>query len=199
MEKFVPQSPDKFLKKEADMTVARFGHINAIVDEQNTIADDVTTLETTVTSLSGAVSNMELEYTEFTLTSLTLLTGLSGGVTVLDSLPANQYYDIDTVILEYTYGTSPYVLSDYIVVGNYHLSSNFLVVPGNRVVVIKNPWQSINYDQRNKVMVDYGGGTASIIGSQLDIYTYTGTDATGGDGTVLVKIWYKVKTLGSEL
>lgn len=35
MDKFIPQSPDPFLKKEADMTGARFGHINAIVDEIN--------------------------------------------------------------------------------------------------------------------------------------------------------------------
>lgn len=35
MEKFVPQSPDPFLNKDADMSLAKFGHINAIVDELN--------------------------------------------------------------------------------------------------------------------------------------------------------------------
>lgn len=35
MEKFVPQSPDPFLNKDEDMSLAKFGHINAIVDELN--------------------------------------------------------------------------------------------------------------------------------------------------------------------
>jgi hypothetical protein len=41
MYKFKPQSPDPFLKKEADMTLAKFGHINAIVDEINTTIPDL--------------------------------------------------------------------------------------------------------------------------------------------------------------
>jgi|694.fasta_scaffold47789_7 hypothetical protein len=35
MEKFVPQSPDPFLNKDEDMSLAKFGHINAIVDALN--------------------------------------------------------------------------------------------------------------------------------------------------------------------
>ena len=35
MEKFRPLSPDPFIIDDADMTVARFGHINAIVDAIN--------------------------------------------------------------------------------------------------------------------------------------------------------------------
>jgi hypothetical protein len=37
MEKFRPLSPDPFLVQEADMSLAKFGHINAIVDELNAI------------------------------------------------------------------------------------------------------------------------------------------------------------------
>ena len=31
MKKFIPKSPDPFIKKEADQELAKFGHINAIV------------------------------------------------------------------------------------------------------------------------------------------------------------------------
>lgn len=37
MDLFVPQSPDPFLKKDSDMSLAKFGHINAIVDELNVL------------------------------------------------------------------------------------------------------------------------------------------------------------------
>jgi len=37
MDKFRPLSPDPFIIKDEDMTLARFGHINAIVDELNEV------------------------------------------------------------------------------------------------------------------------------------------------------------------
>jgi len=36
MKKFNPKSPDSFLKKGADMSLAKFGHLNAIIDNINT-------------------------------------------------------------------------------------------------------------------------------------------------------------------
>jgi len=41
MEKFVPKSPDKFLRKDADMSLAKFGHINELVRKFNEIRDNV--------------------------------------------------------------------------------------------------------------------------------------------------------------
>jgi hypothetical protein len=41
MEKFTPASPDALLKKEADMTLAKFGHLNKLVDVINTITENV--------------------------------------------------------------------------------------------------------------------------------------------------------------
>jgi hypothetical protein len=40
LDKFIPQSPDKFLRKEEDMAPAKFGHINAIVDKINEITNN---------------------------------------------------------------------------------------------------------------------------------------------------------------
>jgi hypothetical protein len=41
MKKFIPKSPDTFLKKEADMSLAKFGHLNEIVSVINQITDNV--------------------------------------------------------------------------------------------------------------------------------------------------------------
>jgi len=35
MDKFKPDSPDNNLKKPVDMTLARFGHLNKVVEEVN--------------------------------------------------------------------------------------------------------------------------------------------------------------------
>lgn len=37
MNKFRPVSPDPFIVEDQDMTLARFGHINAIVDQLNAV------------------------------------------------------------------------------------------------------------------------------------------------------------------
>ena len=41
MEKFIPQSPDSYLKKDADMSLAKFGHLNAMLLLINAAKDNV--------------------------------------------------------------------------------------------------------------------------------------------------------------
>lgn len=41
MEKFVPLSPDPYLRKDADATVAKFGHLNAVLDVINAAKNNV--------------------------------------------------------------------------------------------------------------------------------------------------------------
>ena len=43
MEKFIPQSPDPYLNKDADMSLAKFGHINAMLLLINAAKDNVYT------------------------------------------------------------------------------------------------------------------------------------------------------------
>jgi len=61
MEKFVPQSPDPFLNKDEDMSLAKFGHINAIVDELNTTNNTIDSAKNNVyannvAALAGGLS-----------------------------------------------------------------------------------------------------------------------------------------------
>lgn len=44
MTPFFPKSPDPFIKKEADMETAKFGHLNAIVANLNNIRWGIVTL-----------------------------------------------------------------------------------------------------------------------------------------------------------
>jgi hypothetical protein len=39
--KFTPQSPDRYLKNEADMKLAKFGHLNELVRKVNEITNNV--------------------------------------------------------------------------------------------------------------------------------------------------------------
>jgi hypothetical protein len=48
--KFSPVSPDTFLKAGSDMALAKFGHLNTIVDAYNTLDTSVTTLTNTVSN-----------------------------------------------------------------------------------------------------------------------------------------------------
>jgi hypothetical protein len=41
MDTFIPQSPDPFLQKDADMSPAKFGHINAIVEALTVVENSV--------------------------------------------------------------------------------------------------------------------------------------------------------------
>ena len=62
--KFSPVSPDTFLQAEKDMALAKFGHLNAIVDAHNT-------LDTIVSNGTGG-----------TLSTVTQITPSTTGVTV---------------------------------------------------------------------------------------------------------------------
>ena len=58
--KFSPVSPDTFLKAEKDMALAKFGHLNAIVDAYNT-------LDTAVTAISSTTGTVKADsITEYT-------------------------------------------------------------------------------------------------------------------------------------
>lgn len=52
--KFSPVSPDTYLKAEKDMALAKFGHLNAIVDAYNTLDTAVTAISSSTGALKAA-------------------------------------------------------------------------------------------------------------------------------------------------
>jgi hypothetical protein len=80
---FSPASPDAFLVKESDMSLAKFGHINAIVNELNTKAAAITTAN--VTQSSSITSGVNAEAGVITTVSSTLAADASAVFVVTNS------------------------------------------------------------------------------------------------------------------
>lgn len=58
LNKFIPLSPDPALVDGAAMSLAKFGHINEIVDEVNNTTDTVNNLTTSVNNLTTQVNKL---------------------------------------------------------------------------------------------------------------------------------------------
>ena len=82
---FSPASPDAFLVKESDMSLAKFGHINAIVNELNTKAAAITVADVTqATSITNGVT-VNAESGVITTVSSTLASNASASFVVTNS------------------------------------------------------------------------------------------------------------------
>lgn len=82
---FSPASPDTFLVKESDMSLAKFGHINAIVNELNTKAAAITVADVTqATSITNGVT-VNAEAGVITTVSSTLASNASASFVVTNS------------------------------------------------------------------------------------------------------------------
>jgi hypothetical protein len=139
-------------------------------------------------------------YTEVAVTSPQILA--KDQITLLAAPGANTYYDIDRIIFEYNYGTSAYINQNpqgiYLTQGRDFILINGDIIEGSvdNVAIARHgaPYNTdisagdaqnpIEFIQTNEaVTMDY----------------YDGGTITNGDGTLLIKIWYKTKTIGTEL
>jgi len=190
MDKFIPESPDKFLKKGADMSLAKFGHINAIVDQ-------VTINESAIAALEA---NSGYTYTEVSISSAEIL-GMGGSP--VEILPPtgnlNKYYQYQ-MLVEFTYGTVGY---DFALQSAEPclstLSGSLLTVLGS--ALFDAPGNTVGSASNNSVNGTTANISQELLATTEGVYLTTESedDATVGDGTLLVKIWYKVRTFGSEL
>jgi hypothetical protein len=151
--KFSPTSPDTFLKQESDMALAKFGHINAIVDNYNALDTAVTAISSTTgalkansiteyTSGTGVTVNgaLELKKTSSTtksstgtLTAVETATGyfvITGAATVL-TLPS-------ATALATQIGATAGTTFDIIVDGTGSTGTSGLAIPGS------SGWQAFN-------------------------------------------------------
>lgn len=83
--KFSPVSPDTYLKAGSDMALAKFGHLNYIVDAYNTLDTAVTANNTTLTTKVDAISNTGAYTGTLKANSITESTS-STGVTITGQL-----------------------------------------------------------------------------------------------------------------
>ena len=81
--KFVPSSPDLFLNDDPDMSLAKFGHINAIVNEVNKVTGNTAVVTQTTGITSGVTINSYAGV--ITTVSATTAAGSNAAFTVTNS------------------------------------------------------------------------------------------------------------------
>ena len=150
------------------------------------------------------ISDLETPtYTEVAISSAQILNMGSTEIELLPALLTTEYYDISKLLLEYTNVTTPYSIN----IGDnpsiyfdgvqtlQGLDINILTSGNTSVTTILPGAYSINTSflpSRTLSGPQLGGGN-------LMMSTWNNDNPTGGDGTILAKIWYKVRTFGTEL
>lgn len=141
----------------------------------------------------------EPSYTELSISSSDILNMGSSPIVLLPVPGVNNYYDIDRIVLEYSGGSSTYNFG----VNNFPtvFFSGF-----NKYQIITNGGWDTNdriwivifaaSELANDGSQDYPKVTSQDKNESIIFTTWTGANPTTGDGTILAKIWYKVRTFG---
>jgi hypothetical protein len=123
-------------------------------------------------------------YSAVTIPSADILTLSSTPVELLPA-PASGYYDAKFII-EYTFNTTPYITVGNVIITDgtntiYNDIFDFASFGADTIFIV----QSMN------------GPTNTGITANNGIYLTNQTaDPTSGDGDLLVKIWYSIRTVG---
>lgn len=142
------------------------------------------------------------EYTEkiVNISSSEILT-LGTPIELLSAPGANKYYVIDRIQMEYTFGTLAYVFPTsltFYLDGCFdsYIDKTLLTSATDSVCVISG-------NLRNTLTVGSGSGSVQVktnkdvLNANLIIGTPNGDNPTTGDGTLRIKIYYKIETFGS--
>jgi hypothetical protein len=154
----------------------------------------------------GATGSEEYTYATFSLSPSDILTMGGTAIGLLPQSGTNSYYDIQKVILEYTFGTTGYtffdinnekitILSDTIplfVIDCRLISNQDSPLSGDRVVLLTNSPVTGATQSGSFVSFFYPINK----NSEIKLSTLGGTDPENGDGSLFLKIWYKVNTFG---
>lgn len=155
------------------------------------VGSDTAALLALIASVGETVS-----YAEVAISSAEILTLGSSAVTLLPAPGADEYYDIKDLIIESTGGTTPYTLADPTLMiqidGEYsYIDKN--IINGGGVSFAK--ISTAVYSSADS----YIHTAVQSTNSAVTITTDNGADPTVGNGTLLVKIWYVLRTIGTEL
>lgn len=121
--------------------------------------------------------------------------------TLLNSPGANKYYDIQKIIIEYTFGTVAYAIPTSLTL---YLDGAFdSYIDKTLLTSATNSVCTISGNLRNTLTVGSGSGSVQVktnkdvLDAALILGTPNGDNPTTGDGTVRIIIYYEVKTFGS--
>jgi hypothetical protein len=179
-------------KTNKDSNIVRAVDVNKVIDEANT---DITSLQNQINSLEAD----SFTYAEIAVSNAELLAIGSTPKQILAAPGANKYYDYFGV-LEYTY-----------IGGNFPAFDDALGIIGASSYGGSYIGKSILTDTQSNITRFNSSETAALerttetvkwhmyLNEAINLTTLGATDPVGGGGTILVKIWYKVKTFGTEL
>ncbi len=71
MRKLLPRQPDPYIKKATDQEIAKFGHLNAIINELNSIVEDLDAIEAQILPSPLVWKSVDVSYTDFSTAGLT--------------------------------------------------------------------------------------------------------------------------------
>ncbi len=161
-------------------------------DDAGTVSQKV---GATVSGLGGGGS----EYTE-TIVNITSAQILAMGTTPIELLPAagvGKYYDIEKVVFEFTYGSEPYLIygdDEYPVISvngsPFRLERGIIEFEQNVILF----WNS-NIVASTPVASTHCVSNVGITNQSVQLMS--SGDVGFGDGTLRVKIYYKVLTFGA--
>jgi hypothetical protein len=148
-----------------------------------------------IVNINNTISEIPIDntqYTEVAISSAQILTMGSSPKNILpNGLGENPYYDIEKCIIEY-HNVTPYSLDvDILIMNGFDkivIDRQFITIGASCVVTLK----SLSGVDNSKITPSLGRNFAITT-------TDYSTNPTGGTGTMLFKIWYKVRTFGSEL
>ena len=123
-------------------------------------------------------------YTEVTVSSAEILTLSSTPIELLPAPGVGNYYDIK-LILEYTFNTTPYVSG----------IGDVIITDGTNIIYDMFSLNSIGADI--VYMTQSMNGPGYLVFPNNSIYLeQQNVDPTSGDGEMLLKIWYSIRSLG---
>lgn len=143
-------------------------------------------------------NSSSLGYTEkiVDISSVQILTLGSVPVELLPAPGENKYYNIDKIVLEFTYGTVPYSDPD----NPLRIAGNGLdVYVDKEVILAEQNVVSVSKDVLLKLQSGVDGYVYRKViktNESISIFINGGVDVADGDGTLRVKIYYKVLTFG---
>jgi hypothetical protein len=132
---------------------------------------------------------------EITLLDTDILNLGNSPIELLAAPGIGTYYVFESIIFEFTYGTSAYTLNEPLYIYNggaqFQLADSIITLQVDNVIVVESFVSDTFVDTDTYIYY-----LPKTLNEPLTIGTWNGTNPTGGDGTLKVKMKYKIKTFG---
>lgn len=193
----LPNRP--FGKTHKDNRMSRLIDLDRMAQNVNTV---LASIDTQVSTMEDSLANSGYTYTERLVTATELTNMESVYVELLPALTGNNYYVFDTVIAEYTNNAFPGHANpnttDFYIAGARVSTELLLQAGGTSIATIRNfDTQIITSDVPDTAYINSSNVISSLQAPLM--FARVGEVLQASTGTMLVKMWYKIETLGSNL